>query len=481
MNKTIGTIAGLCSCLVAACGSNSGTGDSTTGEGSVGQSQEAIVRADSLGGDRAAVAVVAQTIFGETRYCSGVYIAPRVVLTAAHCLPDIIGRTIVYYGPSVTADQAQFGPDDDPSKPWTVAETWARHPDYDADLHYPDFAVVYLQRTLPFEPAPLFRLPLPRSLVGHDMKIVGWGASKALTPDITQFEGVGLQRSARFPFLGSPTEADFVPADPNNGLHDPTIRARLAKFDGRAPESNSCAGDSGAPIFLSLFGRDYIGAINFFTGLSCEGYSMATRVEPFLPYIDDAILKGGAAPVTPILDCVDETEHGSLTAYFGYDNKNVVNIDIPLGRDNKLKGDDANVRPTQFVPGPHPWNFFVDFSKRDKLVYELDSPTQTCSRGDDAEKVTASSRAPRCGATDPQVSCARFCKAEVACGLPFADCMTDCLGNIPFFQSDAPQCLAPYAALNRCIAALPTDAVCNYSSPPSCVTEQAAFDNCFSQ
>lgn len=481
MNKTLGTLAGICSCLVAACGSTAGTSDATGSEGAVAQSQESIVRADSEGGPRFAVAVVAQTIFGGTLYCSGVYVAPRVVLTAAHCLPDIVGRTIVYYGPSVTADQAQFGPDDDPSKPWTVAESWSRHPDYQPNLHYPDFGVIYLQHPLPFAPAELARFPLSDSLIGHDFTIVGWGASKALTPDITQFEGIGIQRTARFPFLGSPTVADFVPADPNNGLFDPTIRARLAKFDGRAPESNSCAGDSGAPILVRSHGRDYVGAINFFTGLSCEGYSMATRVAPFLPFFDAAIFKGGAAPVKPTLACVDEPTSGALTAYFGYDNENAVNVNIPFGNDNRLKGDTAGARPAAFAPGDHPWQFFLDFSGRDKLKWELSSPTQSCSHEEDAHKVTASSRSPRCDANDPAVSCARFCRTEVACGVPFADCMTDCLGNIPFFQDNAPACLAPYAALNRCIAALPTDAACNYSSPPSCVDEQAAFDNCFNQ
>lgn len=439
------------------------------------------MRADSNGGPRFAVAVIGQTIFGGTLYCSGVYVAPRVVLTAAHCLPDIVGRTIVYYGPSVTADQAQFGPNDDPTKPWTVAESWFRHPDYDANLHYPDLGVIYLQHPLPFEPAALARVPLTDALIGHDMTIVGWGASKALTPDITQFEGIGIQRTARFPFLGSPTEADFVAADPNNGLFDPTIRAHLAKFDGRAPESNSCAGDSGAPILVKMRGHEFVGAINFFTGLSCEGYSMATRVQPFLPFFDGVIAKGGASAVVPTLACVDEPTSGSLTAYFGYDNQNAVNVDIPYGGDNKLRGDSAGARPAQFAPGAHPYNFFLDFSPRDKLKWELSNPTQSCTHDDERSKVTASARSARCDANDPQVSCARFCRAEAGCGVPFPDCMTDCTGNIPFFQDNAPQCLAPYSALNRCIAALSTDAVCNYSSPPSCVDEQAAFDNCFNQ
>lgn len=473
MIKRFGVAVGLLSSL-AGCGSAGEAGDPETG---LGVSQSAIVRADSEGGPDYAVAVIGLTNTGGHRYCSGVYIGPRVVATAAHCLNESVEHTIVYWGPSVTADQAQFGPDEDPSKPWTVAESWAAHPDYDPNLHYPDLAVVYLPHELPFKPAELARFPLRHSDIDRDMQIVGWGASKALTPDITQFEGIGIQRQAKFPFLGSPTVADFVAADPNNGLFVPEIRARLAKFDGTAPESNSCAGDSGAPILTKRNGHSYVAAINFFTGLSCEGYSMATRVEPFLDYFDDAVKKGGASPVVPSLACVDQAADGSFTAFFGYDNKNVVSMDIPYGRDNRLAQDTAGVRPSHFLPGDHDWSFFLSFSGRDRLTYELSSPDARCRESH--ASVTASARSPRCDATAPDVSCARFCKTFDACGVPFGDCMTDCLGSIPFFEQEAPQCLAPWAALNRCIAALPTDDACNYSSPPSCVEEQAAYDACF--
>lgn len=474
MIKRFGVAVGLLASM-AGCGA---AGEGGEAEAELGANESAIVRADSEGGPDYAVAVIGQTVTGGHRYCSGVYVAPRVVVTAAHCLPENVGRTIVYWGADVTADQDQFGPDEDPSKPWAVAESWVLHPDYDPNLHFPDLAVVYLQHELPFQPAELARFPLRHSDIDRELKIVGWGASKALTPDLSQFEGIGIQRQAKFPFLGSPTAADFVAEDPNNGLFVPRIRARLAKFDGTAPESNSCAGDSGAPILAKRGGRSYVAAINFFTGLSCEGYSMATRVEPFLDYFDDAIEKGGASPVKPNLNCVDQAADGSFTAYFGYDNQNAVSMDIPLGRDNRLSEDDAGVRPTHFLPGAHDWSFFLDFTRREKLTYELRSTDVRCHQ--DKASVTASSRSPRCDATAPDVSCARFCKTFDACGVPFGDCMTDCVGSIPFFEQDAPQCLAPWAALNRCIAALPTEEACNFG-PPSCEQEQADYDACWVQ
>lgn len=443
----------------------------------VGESASEIVRADKVGGPSAAVAVIGLTGIGGRRYCSGVAVAPRVVITAAHCVTEFVERTIVYYGADVTADQDRFFGDDDPSNPWTVAATWEQHPDYDPDLHFPDLAAVYLPRALPFAPAELLRTPLRNSDLNDQLTVSGWGASKALTPDLSQFEGVGIQRTAKIPFLGSPTVRDFVPEDPNNGLFVASIRARLAKFGGRAPESNTCAGDSGAPIFVKRGHRDYVAAINFFTGLSCEGYSMATRVEPFLRYFDAAIEKGGELAVAPKLRCVDEAADGSYTAFFGYENPNVVTMEIPLGRDNRLREDELNVRPTQFLPGSHPWDFFVEFGRKDKLQWELSSGGDGCHERE--KQAVASRRSPRCEASAPDVSCAQLCKGFDACGFDFGDCMTDCTSNIGFFQQDLPQCLEPWVALNRCMAALPTEDLCNFSSPPSCVDETAAFEACF--
>lgn len=475
MMKRFGVALSVVGCAVGCASADPGD----PAQESVGQSASEIVRADKVGGPDAAVAVVGLTGTGGRRYCSGVAVAPRVVITAAHCLTDIVERAIVYYGEDVTADQDQFYNEDDPSQPWTVATTWVQHPDYVADLHYPDLAAVYLPRELPFQPAELLRTPLRNSDLNDQLTVSGWGASKALTPDLSQFEGVGIQRTAKIPFLGSPTVRDFVPEDPNNGLFVPSIRADLAKFGGRAPESNTCAGDSGAPIYVKRGNRQYVAAINFFTGLSCEGYSMATRVEPFLGWFDESIAKGGELAIAPKLKCVDEGADGSYTAFFGYENPNVVNVEIPLGRDNKLREDTAGVRPTNFLPGSHPWDFFLEFGRRDSLEWEVRSGGNSCH--DREKRAVASKRSPRCDEAAPDVSCAQLCKGFDACGfgLDFGDCMTDCTSNIGFFQQELPQCLAPWVALNRCMAALPTEELCNFSSPPSCVDETAAYEACF--
>ena len=122
---------------------------------------------------------------------------------------------------------------------------------------------------------------------------MGWGGSKALVADITMVEGAGIKRSAKVKILGTPTEADFHPDDPNPGILDPAIRANLLKTDGMAPSANTCAGDSGGPLLVKEKGKDYLAGVGFWTGLFCEDYAIFTRIDPFLAFFDDAVRRAG--------------------------------------------------------------------------------------------------------------------------------------------------------------------------------------------
>ena len=55
------------------------------------------------------------------------------------------------------------------------------------------------------------------------------------------------------------------------------------------------------------------------------------------------------------------------------------------------------------------------------------------------------------------------------------------LGNLQFFaQEGFPQCVQPFAALQRCLATVPSTDLCNFDDPPAiCVAETEAYDACF--
>jgi hypothetical protein len=424
-------------------------------ESTVDRTQEPLVRATADGGKDQVVLLYMRTLTGGTRTCSGTLFAPRVVVTAAHCLKNVAqDQVFAYWGNDFAADQAQLNLGvPRPGQPSVFArgDSYETHPDWDPTLSAPDIAVVYLDRKPPFEPMPLARFRVDHDWINKKATLMGWGASQALTADISQTVGGRIQRTGSAKILGSPSAADYHPEDPNAGMLVPEIRRNTLKTDGHAPNTNTCAGDSGSPLLVKEGGKTYIAGISSWTGLWCEDYSLFTRIDPFLRFLDKAEKKGGRAEVEPHLECVAENNDGTLSAYFGYENDNGVSIDVPLGFRNFLANDSKNSRPTHFLPGRHDWVFGVDLTPTDPLSYWL-APEH--SR---ANVLRASKRSPRCGAdVAPQVACGGWCRAGQNAGCPDAlpseiQCMKDCLDFVDAF----PWCNAEITAMNQCYAATP--------------------------
>jgi hypothetical protein len=395
--------------------------------------------------------------YSGTTLCTGTYIAPRVVATAAHCMrgDQIPDEGFVYFGKDYLNDVNDLPNIPAPGKRsnWARVETSVVNPNYSASVNYPDLSILFLDRELPFDP-----IPLDRHHIGDRTdsgEIAGWGANKADTPDLSEVEGYGVKRSANAKILGSPTAADFHPDDPNPGILDPQIRANLLKIDGRAPHANACAGDSGGPLLVERHGQQELAGVMFWTGLSCEDYAMYTRIDPFLDYFDAQTARNGRADVNPRLECVEAEGNGKYKARFGYDNENGVTVNIPYGPHNSLPQDRANARPQNFAPGDQPFAFSVEFSARDSLKWKLDPPHSRSTT------VRADAHSPACDPNDSTMLCGDACNNELkaACASPTAhrsQCMSDCAGNADVFQSYG--CGAEYNDFLKCSATLSSDA-----------------------
>jgi hypothetical protein len=302
-----------------------------------------------------------------------------------------------------------------------------------------------VDRRLPFDPLPLARFRLDSTWVGRQVTISGWGGNVATSP--TTATGGRVQRTGLSRFLGSPTAADYHPEDPNPGMLNATVRANTFKIDGHAPSSNACFGDSGSPLLVSQFGQTYIAGIEYFGGLSCEEYSLYHRIDPFLPFMDLAYMKGGQAVLAPRTECIAPRTGGGFRAYFGYNNQNGISVDIPRGNNNSFPQDTANIRPTHFAPGNHPFEFAVNFTAGQTLSYRVIAPNGPNTL------LTVNQNSPRCNVDDPTFVCTQRCEAEqqAQCGWNVPDCTRDCVSNYPFL---AP-CESFFSAYNRCLAGLP--------------------------
>lgn len=431
-------------------------------ETTLGTSADAIVRPTATGGRDQVVMIYAEVVLPNgnigTRTCSGSYFAPRVVLTAAHCLTNIFADDLfVYFGDDFATDFANevtqqstllsVPPPGQPSH-FSKADSWEIHPQYDANLNYPDMGVVYLDRKPPFDPLPLFRSKLDNSWLNKVVTITGWGGNTAPTPTTTT--GARVERTGTTKFLGSPTAADYHADDPNPGMLNATVRTNSFKLDGHAPNSNPCFGDSGGPTIINQFGQDYIAGVGYWTGLSCTDYSIFARLDPFLPFLDEAYKKGGQETLIPALDCVAPNPSGGLTAYFDYNNKNGVAISVPYGTKNQLALDTTSNRPSLFTPGEHDFVFGVDFTQSQTLTYSLapdNSPRTT---------LTVTKNSLQCGANKAsRVACGNACRAQEKSGCPnmvsYLDCMQFCEQSDDFFIQNFPSCDDEFAAYNNCL------------------------------
>jgi hypothetical protein len=458
--------------LATACG------DATEG---FDTKDDQVIRATSNGG-RDEVFMLYVPLGNGKRTCSGSYYAPRVVVTAAHCLVNAID-VFVYWGNNFATDIAELTPSGatfltpPAGSHWAKADSFQIHPSYDSNLNSADLGAVFLDRKPPYDPLPLYRSKVNANV---PVTVTGWGANSTPTP--VTGAGAQVQRTGRTVTLGTPTAADYHPDDPNPGMLDPAVRATVLKTDGRAPYSNGCFGDSGGPIILNQYGQDYVAGISYWTGLSCEDYNLYTRVDSFLPFLDLSYKRGGQDKLAPTFSCVTPNPSGTLTAIFGYKNDNGVGITIPYGTKNALARDTGSFRPTLFTPGTHTYGFGVDFASGQTASWTLspdNNPTTT---------LTVSATSPRCtAAQEIESRCVLSCRAVFRSGCSnlgsFTYCSESCASFEHSFES-FPGCSDELAAYDHCVAATPpggSNWTCydGAAEAVACGDEWDSFVSCF--
>jgi MYXO-CTERM domain-containing protein len=209
----------------------------------------ALSRQPIIGGvvDTAHPEVVALTVFGGSEFCSGTVIAPRAVLTAAHCIAltgypaasilVFFGTTVGGEGTLMRATDAVFHPD--------FAET-------DTDI-YNDVAVVMLEQDAPVKPAAWQRTPL-EDISGQTVTFVGYGVTDGRTQT-----GSGTR-------LTVDGVVDSINEDPG-----------YVEF--AASGTGTCQGDSGGPTFLDRGGVPTVVAVTSIGEVGCLGWGANTRVD----------------------------------------------------------------------------------------------------------------------------------------------------------------------------------------------------------
>jgi V8-like Glu-specific endopeptidase len=229
-----------------------------------------IVDGTSDTGDPAAVAIGARRVGCAERLavrCSGTLVAPRLVLTAAHCVldPRLASSLEVMFGSAVDAPDAAFR---------QVVHV-AVHPEYRDDGDAADLAALILDTPAPVAPATLGAEAIDPTWVDTQVRVVGFG--QALSTDLV----TGVKRSGTAVITEVGATGFRIAASP----------------------AMSCHGDSGGPVLVTRGGAEVVIGSTSTGDPGCTLYGDNVRVDSFrdafiAPWIEDA----ATWPASPVAD-----------------------------------------------------------------------------------------------------------------------------------------------------------------------------------
>jgi len=275
----------------------------------------AILGGATTAGDPAVVALVATPVLcGDVAQvvCTGSVIAPRVVLTAAHCADLAAPATL----------SANLGPDPaHPAQQLAVVDSWV-HPEYDGRHH--DVALLLLSDAVQdVTPMPLTDVPVDIAL-GEVVRVVGYGADTAL--------------SSLLSAESDPTELPTKHAGLSSVVEFTATELTLAPSPGL-----TCTGDSGGPVLSQRTGSEPLIAITTGGDAACQRTSLNLRLDTeaasLLSVLNSTWSDQGArAPLTADADtcqrpCVHDADCPLRTVCRGpTDNKRCALAGIRAGR-----------------------------------------------------------------------------------------------------------------------------------------------------
>jgi secreted trypsin-like serine protease len=360
-------------------------GDPSDREGVASSVSSAITNPSPASSDDAVVAIVGHT--GTFLVCSATLIAPRLVLTAAHCgvTPNNYFGYQIFVGETVGGAGARIDVVD--------ART---HPMFDAASLANDLTLLYLREPAPVVPKPILDQPLTTAQLGSIVRVVGYGRTSGDAGD----QGTRRQGNAKVREIAA------------------------AQLTLEPSPSQPCLYDSGGAVFITVGATEYLGGVVSEGDRACADYSRHTRVDAALDFIHGYLADIRSGQLELGQRCFDDAQCRDGTCWSPADEprasycSRACTSDSGCGALACAAAHDGIYRCQYPLPSPHAPGAPCDVS--------ADCIDATCLKVPDQPQVcapTCSPSAPTCpgGSTCTQVDTLRHvCLAPVAPAAPAA-------------------------------------------------------------
>jgi hypothetical protein len=208
-------------------------------------------------------------IFNGPYGCSGTLIAPRVVLTAAHCVEEYDAKNFLVL----------FG-DDTGSAMTRVVEETSVHPSYvsNGDQAAPfDLGLLLLTSGAPPGVTPLPVLPPLLEITEDDIG----------TP--VEFVGFGQDEQGRTGVkLAATNNIEYVCTDPGGCPYGMYMALQNTFCQDQSP-GGICFGDSGGPALIVRDSKEYVAGVSSYVFQDCLYFGCSTKVDVYTGYIEDFV------------------------------------------------------------------------------------------------------------------------------------------------------------------------------------------------